>query len=91
VLDTIRWQILLVALAGWVNRHQLKVMAYLREENRVLNEHLGRRRLHFTDLDPTATLTPDEAIATVARTVGGAITVDESPELVVLPRDDGTP
>jgi hypothetical protein len=36
MLDTIRWQILLVALAGWVNRRQLEVIAYLREENRVL-------------------------------------------------------
>jgi hypothetical protein len=49
MLDAIRWQILLVALAGWVNRRQLEVIAYLREENRVLKEHLGGRRLHFTD------------------------------------------
>ena len=48
-LDTIRWQILFVALAGWVNRRQLEVIAYLREENRVLKEHLGGQRLHFTD------------------------------------------
>jgi hypothetical protein len=33
MLDTIRWQVLLVALAGWVNRRQLEVIAYLREEN----------------------------------------------------------
>src|SRR5882762_6608035 len=39
--DTIRWRILLVALAGWVSRRQLEVIAYLREENRVLKEHLG--------------------------------------------------
>jgi hypothetical protein len=45
----IRWRILLVALAGWVNRRQLEVIAYLREENRVLKEHLGGRRLSFTD------------------------------------------
>jgi hypothetical protein len=45
----IRWRILLVALAGWVNRRQLDVIAYLREENRVLKEHLGQHRLHFTD------------------------------------------
>jgi len=32
-----------------VNRHQLEVIAYLREENRVLREHLGGRRLRFTD------------------------------------------
>jgi putative transposase len=49
MLDTIRWQILLVALAGWVNRHQLEVIAYLREENRVLKEHVGGQRLPFTD------------------------------------------
>ena len=46
MLDTIRWQVLLVALAGWVNRHQLEVIAYLREENR---EQLDGRRPHFTD------------------------------------------
>jgi hypothetical protein len=49
MLDRIRWQVLLVALSGWVNRHQLEVITYLREENRVLNEQLGGRRLHFTD------------------------------------------
>ena len=49
MLDTIRWQILFVALTGWVNRRQLEMIAYLREENRVLKEHLGGQRLHFTD------------------------------------------
>ena len=49
MLDTIRWQVLLVALAGWVNRQQLEVIAYLREENRVLKEQIGGRRLRFTD------------------------------------------
>jgi len=33
MVDTVCWQVLLVALAGWVNRHQLEVIAYLREEN----------------------------------------------------------
>lgn len=42
----IRWRILLVALAGWANRRQLEVIAYLREENRILKEHLGEQRLH---------------------------------------------
>ena len=42
-------RILLVTFAGWVNRHQLEVIAYLREENRVLKEHLGGRRLRLTD------------------------------------------
>lgn len=45
------WMVLLVALAGWVNRQQLQVIEYLRAENQVLKEQLqGRRgRLFFTD------------------------------------------
>jgi hypothetical protein len=31
-----RWQFLLVALAGWINRQQQDVIAYLMEENRVV-------------------------------------------------------
>jgi putative transposase len=49
MIDTVRLRILLVALSGWVNRHQLEVIEYLREENRVLKEHLGARRLKLTD------------------------------------------
>ena len=37
MVDAVRLRTLLVALAGWVNRHQLEVIAYLREENRVLH------------------------------------------------------
>ena len=43
MVDTIRWQILLVGLAGWVNRQQLDVIEYLREENRVLKAQLHGR------------------------------------------------
>ena len=42
-------QFLVVAVAGWINQHQRDVIAYLQEENRVLREHLGPRRLRFTD------------------------------------------
>jgi hypothetical protein len=38
-----------VIFAGWVNRHQLDVIEYLQEENRVLKEHLGGRRIRLTD------------------------------------------
>ena len=38
MIDAVRLRILLVALSGWVNRHQLDVIEYLREENRVLKE-----------------------------------------------------
>jgi transposase InsO family protein len=40
---------LLFMIAGWVNRKQLDVVAYLQEENRVLREQLGGKRLRFTD------------------------------------------
>jgi len=42
-------RLLLVALAGWINQQQRDVIAYLQEENRVLREQLGPRRLRFTD------------------------------------------
>jgi len=42
-------QFLLMVMAGWVNRRQLEIMDYLKEENRVLREQLGGRRLKFTD------------------------------------------
>ena len=40
---------LVLALAGWVTRHQENLIDYLREENRVLLEHLGPRPLRLTD------------------------------------------
>src|SRR5213593_4549583 len=40
---------LLVALAGWIHQQQRDVFDYLQEENRVLREQLGPRRLRFTD------------------------------------------
>jgi hypothetical protein len=39
----------LIALAGWINHHQYQVIDYLREENRLLREQLGERRLRFND------------------------------------------
>src|SRR4051812_22718657 len=47
VLDPI--QFVLIALAGWINQRQLKMIEYLREENRVLREQLGDRRVRFND------------------------------------------
>jgi hypothetical protein len=43
------FQFLLVAVAGWMKRHQQQTIEYLREENRVLHEQLGDRRLRFND------------------------------------------
>jgi putative transposase len=47
VLDPFRF--VLIALAGWMNHRQYQVIDYLREENRVLREQLGDRRLRFND------------------------------------------
>src|SRR2546427_13199271 len=40
---------LIVSIAGWMNRHQQAVIEYLMEENRVLREQIGRRRMRFDD------------------------------------------
>ena len=42
-------QMLLVTLAGWMNEQQRVINAYLKEENRVLRELHGKKRLRFTD------------------------------------------
>jgi putative transposase len=43
------FQFVVIVLAGWINQRQQNVIEYLREENRVLREQLGERRLRFTD------------------------------------------
>lgn len=43
------WQLLLVALAGWINRQQQDVIAYIQEENRILKNKLKGKRIRFTD------------------------------------------
>src|SRR6266850_3474658 len=40
---------LLLAMAGWIHQQQRDVIDDLQEENRVLREQLGPRRLRFTD------------------------------------------
>jgi hypothetical protein len=42
-------RLLVLMLAGWINRHQQAVIAYQREETKVLREMLGGKRLRFTD------------------------------------------
>jgi putative transposase len=43
------FRLLLISLAGWLNQGQHDVIEYLREENRVLREQLGGKRLRFND------------------------------------------
>src|SRR6266478_5925309 len=43
--------VLIAMVAGWLQRHQQQVIAYLQEENRVLKAKLGSRRLRLTDTE----------------------------------------
>ena len=43
------WQLLLLILAGWINRHQQSAIEYLLTENKVLREKLGKRRILLND------------------------------------------
>ena len=43
------FSVVVLAIARWMSRHQQEVIAYLVEENRVLREQMGNRRLKFTD------------------------------------------
>src|SRR5215475_12803902 len=38
-----------ISIAGWMNQHQQHVIEYLIEENRVIREQIGNRRLRFSD------------------------------------------
>ncbi len=43
------WQLLAVIVAGWMSRQQQQVIEYLREENRVLREKLGKKGVLLND------------------------------------------
>jgi len=43
------WQLVLIGVAGWMNRKQQQLIDYLLEENHVLREQLGKQRLRFSD------------------------------------------
>ena len=47
--DFLPLQLLLVTFSGWVNRHQAEILKYLIEENCVLREQLGKKRLRLTN------------------------------------------
>jgi putative transposase len=48
-MNALPLQFLLVLFAGWVNRYQCDVIEYLEEENRILREQLGPKRLLFSE------------------------------------------
>ncbi len=43
------WQLCVVVLASWINREQQEVIEYLRTENAVLKEKLGKKRILLSD------------------------------------------
>ena len=43
------FSVVIACIAGWLNEYQQRTMDYLIEENRVLREQIGGRRLRFTD------------------------------------------
>jgi transposase InsO family protein len=51
VIDVVALQLLLRAVTAWPDRRERNALAYLIEENRLLRQQLGGRRLHLTDDD----------------------------------------
>jgi hypothetical protein len=43
------WQLLLLILAGWINRRQQDAIEYIRTENHILREKLGKKRILLND------------------------------------------
>src|SRR5688572_15825190 len=43
------WHLLSIAFAGWINQDQQQVIEYLRAENQVLKEKLGKKRILRND------------------------------------------
>ena len=51
-MDNVKlFHFILVALSGWVNRHQQAIIDYLIEENRVFKQQLQGRGLQLSDND----------------------------------------
>jgi hypothetical protein len=70
-------QFLLLTFAGWVSRQQQDVIAYLQEENHILREQLGGRRLRLTDAQRRRLAAKGKALGRKAlREVAGIVTPD---------------
>ncbi len=68
---------LVLTFAGWLNRHQEDLIDYLREENRVLREQLGGRRLRLTDVQRLSLAVRGQKLGRRALTqVAGIVTPD---------------
>ena len=71
------WQLLLVAVAGWMNRHQQDVIAYIQEENRILKSKLKGKRIRFTNDERRRLAVRGKALGSkVLREVASIVTPD---------------
>jgi transposase InsO family protein len=71
------FQMLIMMFAGWVNEHQCTVIAYLQEENRVLRELHGKKRLRFNNDQRRRLAAKGKALGRrVLREVGTLVTPD---------------
>ncbi len=61
----------MLIFTGWVNRGQQDVIEYLQEENRVLREQLGGKRLLFTDRQRRRLAAKAEAIGRAEGRISG--------------------
>ncbi len=74
---TTPFQMLIMMFAGWVNEHQRSVIAYLQEENRVLRELHGKKRLRFNNDQRRRLAAKGKALGRrVLREVGTLVTPD---------------
>src|SRR4051812_35118643 len=69
VLDPFRF--LLIAMAGWMNQHQVQMIEYLREENRVLREQTRRPPLAIQRRPAPPTRGPSQRVGAQAAGRGG--------------------
>ena len=71
------WQLLLTALAGWLNREQQQIVEYLQEENKVLKEHLKGKRIRYTDKQRRRLATKAKVLGrTILRQLNTLVTPD---------------
>src|SRR5215831_7438869 len=92
VIDPFRF--LLIAVAGWMNQQQQFAIDYLREENRVLREQLGHRRLRLTnDQRRRLAAKAKRLCRRILKEVAGIVTPDTLPNWhrkLIAEKYDGT-
>ena len=74
---TTPFQMLIMMFAGWVNEQQRTIIGYLQEENRVLRELNGRKRLRFNNDQRRRLAARGKALGRrVLREIGTLVTPD---------------